>query len=84
MKNIFKDPQGKTVITQPPNLPLVVWFVSFVVSNIHLHPSVTLLADALSFGALFTWAWMEIFSGVNVFRRVLGSVVMVVLLWSRV
>lgn len=84
MHNIFKDAQGKTVIAQIPNLPLIVWFVGFIVTKIQIHPQVTQLADALSFGALFTWAWMEIFSGVNVFRRMLGAVVLAFVLWGKV
>lgn len=84
MHNIFKDQQGKIVITQTPNLPLIVWFGALVVAKLQIQPQVTLLADVLSFGALFTWAWMEIFSGVNVFRRMLGAVVLIFILWGKV
>nr|WP_223805582.1 hypothetical protein [Pseudanabaena sp. UWO310] len=30
----------------------------------------------LAFGALFTWAWLELFDGVNYFRRLLGLLVL--------
>jgi len=33
--------------------------------------------DLVAFGALFTWAWQEMFEGVNYFRRALGLVVLV-------
>lgn len=84
MRNIFKDKQGKTIIAQKPNLPLIVWFFSFVISLLQIHDLVTQLTSAISFGALFTWAWMEIFSGVNLFRRILGSVIMAYILWGKV
>lgn len=29
-------------------------------------------AQLFAFGALFTWAWQELFDGVNYFRQVLG------------
>lgn len=82
MQRFFRDSQGKIIIVQKPNLPLIVWFVSFVVARLPLHAMVLQLAGTISFGALFTWAWMEIFSGVNMWRRLLGSVVMAWLLWT--
>ena len=36
------------------------------------------LLDTVAFGALFTWAWLELFDGVNYFRRALGLVVLTV------
>jgi len=36
--------------------------------------------ELVAFGALFTWAWLEIFDGANWFRRLLGITVMAVLL----
>jgi hypothetical protein len=44
-----------------------------------LHDFLTLVA----FGAIFTWAWLETFSGVNNFRRGLGIVVLIISLYSR-
>jgi len=83
MLNIFKDSNGKIVIAQKPNLPLVVWLVSVVVLYLPLRDSLVAFFSLVSFGALFTWAWLEIFSGVNLFRRLLGIIVMTVLLVSR-
>lgn len=70
-------------IVQKPNLPLFVWAVCTVL--VWLTPSGTLedLLRLINFGALFTWAWLEIFDGVSYFRRVLGAVVMAVLLINR-
>ncbi|HEY9908282.1 MAG TPA: hypothetical protein V6D18_11845 [Thermosynechococcaceae cyanobacterium] len=30
----------------------------------------------MAFGSLFTWAWLELFQGVNYFRRSLGLIVL--------
>ena len=73
--NIFKDKNGKVIIAQKPNLPIIVWFFSFILSKLPIHPTLIHLTEAISFGAIFTWAWMEIFSGVNTFRRILGVIV---------
>lgn len=42
------------------------------------------LAQVLSYGALFTWAWLELFEGVNYFRRALGLTVLLVVILSAV
>lgn len=33
--------------------------------------------DLIAMGTLFTWAWFELFQGVNYFRRTLGFIVLV-------
>jgi hypothetical protein len=70
----FRDSNGKIVIAQMPNLPLLVGLGAGLLQ--FLLPSSTLQTgiDLISFGALFTWAWQEIFEGVNYFRRSLGLV----------
>ena len=83
MQNMFKDSNGKIVIAQKPNLPSIVWFVSYIASYLPLHDRLLAFFSLISFGALFTWAWLEIFSGVNLFRRLLGIVVMIVILIYR-
>ena len=83
LRNIFKDKNGRIVIAQKPNLPIIVWFVSFVASYLPFRDSVISFLALFSFGVLFTWAWLEIFSGVNLFRRLLGITVMIVLLIIR-
>lgn len=80
-QDIFRDKNGKFVIAQKPNLPIIVWLVSFIMARIDVNQTVTELAEYISFGSLFTWAWLEIFEGVNLFRRALGLVVMVFLLY---
>jgi hypothetical protein len=70
----FRDGEGNLVLAQPPNLPLSVGVIAtvlkLVVPSGNLHTGL----DAIAFGALFTWAWLELFKGVNYFRRTLGLV----------
>lgn len=68
----FRDSEGKIVIAQMPNLPVLVglaaFFLQFVLPSGKMQTALALIA----FGALFTWAWQELFAGVNYFRRALG------------
>jgi hypothetical protein len=74
----------KYIIMQKPNLPIIAWFVTFILLKIPYlkiaHPVLSLI----SFGAIFTWAWLEIFQGVNAFRRTLGGIVMTYIIISRI
>ncbi len=76
----FRDSEGKIVIAQMPNLPilvgLTVTFLQFVLPSGKIQTALGLVA----FGALFTWAWQELFEGVNYFRRALGLIGLVSLL----
>lgn len=78
----FRDSDGNIVIAQKPNLPLLVGLTA-TLSNLlltsgNLHSGL----DALAFGSLFTWAWQELFQGVNYFRRTSGSNDKTVRLWD--
>ncbi|OCQ98200.1 hypothetical protein BCD64_12860 [Nostoc sp. MBR 210] len=73
----FRDSNGNIVIAQTPNLPLIVWFVTSILSLIFSTGEINLVFDTLATGSLFTWAWLELFEGVNYFRRALGLVVLI-------
>jgi hypothetical protein len=47
--------------------------LTFVVPSGNLHAAL----DTIAFSSWFPWAWLEIFDGVNYFRRALGSLVMI-------
>lgn len=74
------DKSGKIVIAQKPNLPLIVWVIARLMLLLPIPLLVNKLLSLIAFGSLFTWAWLEIFSGVNLFRRILGIIVMGLLL----
>ncbi|GAB4384414.1 MAG: hypothetical protein Kow00121_47850 [Elainellaceae cyanobacterium] len=73
----FRDSEGNIVIVQAPNLPVLVGLAAtilqFVLPSGNMQTTFTLVA----FGALFTWAWQELFAGVNYFRRSLGLITLV-------
>lgn len=79
----FKDKNGRIVIFQRPNAPLITWVVCSVLLRILGNPDsltstpvLTQVLQAFSFGSIFTWAWLEIFQGSSYGRRVLGLIVM--------
>lgn len=79
----FRDNEGNIVIAQPPNLPLIVGVTSSLLTLIVPNGSLNISLGAVAFGSLFTWAWLELFDGVNYFRRVLGLLVLMGLIASR-
>lgn len=80
--DIFRDPKGRIVIWQSPNLPLLVWVVctvlAFVISNNDLESGFSRLGSA----SLFAWAYLEVSSGVNTFRKILGLIVAFATVWN--
>ncbi|MCX5933950.1 MAG: hypothetical protein NTU99_04060 [Pseudanabaena sp. LacPavin_0818_WC45_MAG_42_6] len=84
LDKIFRDREGKVVLAQTPNLPLIVWIVASLLRLIFTTGKVSIGLEAIAFGSLFTWAWEELFQGVNYFRRVLGLLVLVGLIASKI
>lgn len=80
----FRDSEGNIVIAQPPNLPLIIWIVASLLKLIVTTEKINLGLDIVAFGTLFTWAWEELFQGVNYFRRALGLIVLVGLIASKI
>ena len=58
-------------IVQFPNAPLIVAFASGLVAH-HSHGREHAYAQAISYLAMAIWAYLELFQGVNAFRRLLG------------
>jgi hypothetical protein len=81
---MFRDSQGAVVIAQPPNLPLWTWIATTLLKFVFTKGSFFEVLDAIAFGSLFTWAWLELFDGVNYFRRALGAIVLVGAVASRI
>lgn len=80
---IFRDSDGKIVLAQMPNLPLIVWIAASLLKLVFTTGVGNTGLDALAFGSLFTWAWLELFQGVNYFRRALGFGVLIGVIASR-
>lgn len=79
----FRDGDGNLAIAQKPNLPLLVWLVATLLKLLFTSGNLYIGLDILAFGCLFTWAWQELFQGVNYFRRTLGLVVLLAAIASR-
>jgi len=79
----FRDSEGKIVLAQMPNLPILVWLAATLLNLIPTTGDIHTGLDALAFGSLFTWSWLELFGGVNYFRRSLGFIVLLGALASR-
>lgn len=81
---MFRDREGKIVIAQMPNIPIVVWFVASLLKLVFTTGEINIGLDVLAFSSLIIWACLELFQGVNYFRRALGLVIIVGLLASRI
>ena len=73
---IWKDKQGagKVVLYQNPNWSLAAW-ASLTVISFLANGSISNATSMLASVALLIWAASEVMSGVNYFRRGLGTVV---------
>jgi hypothetical protein len=81
---IFRDSEGNIVIAQPPNLPIIVGVIAALFKVfLPISGNTYIGLDAIAFGALFTWGWLELFDGVNYFRRSLGLIALLVIIASR-
>ena len=80
----FRDSDGQIAIAQMPNLPILVWVGAVLLKLVFTSGQTYLLLDTISFGTLFTWAWEELFQGVNYFRRGLGLLVLIGAIGSRI
>ena len=58
-------------IVQFPNAPLILAFASGLLAS-HTHGREHSYAQAISYLAMAIWAYLELFHGVNAFRRLLG------------
>ena len=72
---LFADIKGQIVTWQLPNLPIILWMTTFIAAQL----TDGNLSDSLfKIGYIFLgwWAWLELKSGVNRFRRLMGLGVM--------
>lgn len=75
----WKDENGNVVIYQRPNAFLIGWVVLALVSLFVNAKLADILWNA-SLGVLVIWSLLEIWRGVNYFRRSLGAVVLLLVL----
>lgn len=68
----FRDSEGNIVIGQIPNLPISIGLTASLLQFVLPSGNIQTTFGLIAYGALFTWAWQELFAGVNYFRRSLG------------
>ena len=66
----FSFPRSYPIV-QFPNAPLILAFASGLLAH-HSHGSEHAYAQAISYLSMAIWAYLELFHGVNAFRRLLG------------
>ncbi len=84
LDRVFRDREGTLVLAELPNPPLIGWMLASLLQLIFTTGQIKLGLDAISFGCLFTWAWEELFQGVNYFRRGLGLIVLVLAIAAKI
>lgn len=75
---IWKDKRGNVVIFQKPNILLIAWAVLTVISLFVPRGSTQENIWWISVAALGLWSLLELFRGVNYFRRALGAIVLLI------
>jgi hypothetical protein len=78
----WKDKRGEVIIYQRPNFWLITWAVVSVVSIFAPHGKPADVLWYIGTGFLSVWALLEIFKGVNYFRRLLGVIVLIMIIAS--
>ena len=71
-KWLFITKDGKVVIGQLPNLPIILWLVSLIINNFVKDYKINWVISLVGTISLVYWAILEITRGVNGFRRLLG------------
>ncbi len=82
LKWFFQDKTDKYVIGAPPNSPLLIVVISYLMTLIFESGPWNQLFAAVQHGAIFLWSYLEIRYGESPFRRVLGAIIMVVFLYG--
>ncbi len=80
--HFFKDKHGNIVVWQWPNVPLAGWFLFKALSLALEKGAIKTGCERLSVAFLFVWAYLEITKGVSPFRKALGLIVSLALIYS--
>lgn len=78
--NIFKTEDGKIVIGQTPNPPLIAAFLFYLLGFLPLNSLDTISQWGFLVSIIY-WSYLEIRYGVNTWRRILGLLVLVLSWW---
>jgi hypothetical protein len=73
---LWFDRGGNLVIYQRPNVWIIAWAVLDIVAIFAPSKHTASIAWSIGSAALIIWALLEVFRGVNYFRRALGLIVL--------
>lgn len=79
----WHDERGRRVIFQRPNIWIVGWAGLAVFSRLISDGPLSEVASVGATAFLVVWALLEVFQGVNYFRRGLGAAVLLFIIASR-
>lgn len=79
---VWRDKDGNIVLFQMPNAWLIGWAVLTIISMV-LHGTISQILWYAAAASLALWALLEVFRGVNYFRRALGLIVIVLMIANR-
>ena len=71
----WKDKRGDVVVWQFPNALLLAWVITTIISLL-FNGTISNVFLWIAEASLILWSLLEIFKGVNYFRRLLGLVVL--------
>jgi hypothetical protein len=78
MKSFFKDKHGKWAIIQPPNVLLWAWIILTISTMLFHDVHIRIFQSCI----LFAWSYLEVISGISLFRKTLGVVVMILVVYD--
>ncbi len=78
---VVRDKDGRVVLWQRPNLPILVWAAARVLQW-PLSGRAEQFVGLAGTAAILFWAVLEIVDGTTPFRRVLGGLVLALSIWS--
>ena len=84
LDKFFRDDKGEYVIAQPPNLPIIIWFTASILKLVFPRGNLYTGLDFVAVISLIIWSFLEIFQGVNYFRKGLGVFVLIGLIASKI
>ena len=78
----IRNDKGEITVFQKPNLPILVWVMATIITKFS-HGSIQNFFSIIAFGSLFTWGWLELFSGANYLRKILGLLILCLAVYGR-
>ncbi len=75
-----KDKSGRIVIWQKPNIALSGWIIFEILALILPVGNYKNGSRQLSTAFIFVWAFMELTTGLNKFRKALGLIVLIIVI----